>query len=334
MNLGTDGVGAGTVRMTNYDTKLTPSQESDFQKWKSIYAPKDSGKDYDLRGAFKSGLTPDPKTGHWPDTFKKPNHPTFSNESIYAKDAPEKAGRWKGNTFIPPQRLGGTMAGYFPNAYSDYTDAQRKSMQLAQDRASLSSDAFSAKYPNAVPIGGRKSNYTTYQLPSGGTAQLPAGSPLPSGYQNATPYVPPRTAAQQFDLSQAYKTGYDAPTPTIQQGAGGPYRVAGGVAAPIQQPLFPNIFNNPAGNAVWNAGTRGLSAVGNVASNVFSGIGRAANTALQYNPLNPGFDYDTGKYYLPNTGPRPRQQQYAGGNAFYGYNPSPMPMKPNRYFDY
>lgn len=90
--------------MDEYDTKLTPTEEKQFQSWKSKYAPKDSGKDYDLRGAFKSGLTPDPKTGHWPDTFKKPNHPTFSVESIYAKDRPELAGQWQGQRYIPPQK--------------------------------------------------------------------------------------------------------------------------------------------------------------------------------------------------------------------------------------
>src|SRR5262245_34549188 len=74
-----------------YDTPLTPDEETQFQTWKQKYAPRDSGADYDLRGAFKEGLTPDPVTGHWPDTYKKPNHPTFSVESKYAKQAPEKA---------------------------------------------------------------------------------------------------------------------------------------------------------------------------------------------------------------------------------------------------
>lgn len=91
----------------SYDTPLTPQEETSFQTWKKIYAPKDSGEDYDLRGAFKAGLKPDPKTKHWPDTFKKPNEPTFSNESIYYKFAPEKAGSWTGpkhDQFVPPDK--------------------------------------------------------------------------------------------------------------------------------------------------------------------------------------------------------------------------------------
>lgn len=83
----------------DFNTQLGPKNEAAFLKWKEKYAPNDSGDDYDLRGAFKAGLKPDPKTGHWPDTFKKPNHPTFSDQSNYA--AHGKPGRWEGDTFIP-----------------------------------------------------------------------------------------------------------------------------------------------------------------------------------------------------------------------------------------
>ena len=55
-----------------------------FQQWKSQYAPNDTGTDYDLYGAYKSGLKPDPERGHFPDTFKMTNHPTFSVESKYS----------------------------------------------------------------------------------------------------------------------------------------------------------------------------------------------------------------------------------------------------------
>jgi hypothetical protein len=88
--------------MDKYDTKLSPNEEQDFQKWKAKNAPNDSGADYDLRGAYKEGLTRDPSNQHFSDKYKKPNHPTFSVESKYAKDAPEKAGRWEGETYRPP----------------------------------------------------------------------------------------------------------------------------------------------------------------------------------------------------------------------------------------
>lgn len=72
--------------MAKFETQLLPEEERAFQAWKARMAPKDSGANYDLRGAFKAGTVPDPTTGHWPDTFKKPNHPSFSKESIYHPD--------------------------------------------------------------------------------------------------------------------------------------------------------------------------------------------------------------------------------------------------------
>lgn len=88
--------------MNEFETPLTPQEEMQFQQWKQRFAPHDSGFDYDYRGAFRAGLTPDPISAHWPDTFKKPNHPTFSNESMYAPLRPDLAGRWNGETYIPP----------------------------------------------------------------------------------------------------------------------------------------------------------------------------------------------------------------------------------------
>lgn len=86
----------------SYETTLSPAEETDFQQWKAQHAPKDSGADYDLRGAYKAGLKPDPQSGHWPDTFKKPNHPTFSNESQYATGSnAARAGHWEGDTYVP-----------------------------------------------------------------------------------------------------------------------------------------------------------------------------------------------------------------------------------------
>lgn len=89
-----------------YETQLDEESnvhgtEADFQKWKAKMAPNDSGEDYDLRGAFMANVKPDPETGHWPDKFKKPNHPTFSDQSKYAKDRPELAGSWDGDRYIP-----------------------------------------------------------------------------------------------------------------------------------------------------------------------------------------------------------------------------------------
>lgn len=82
-----------------YNTPLSPADEKQFQGWKQRYAPNDTGADYDLRGAFKAGVAPDPGRGHFPDTFKKPNHPTFSDESQYSGKDGFTGGHWGDGTY-------------------------------------------------------------------------------------------------------------------------------------------------------------------------------------------------------------------------------------------
>jgi len=74
-----------------YNTRLTPAQETGYSK---LYGPEDSY-DYDMRGAYKAAAE-QARNGHYPDTFKKPNHPTFSNESKYANKT-TVGGNWKDN---------------------------------------------------------------------------------------------------------------------------------------------------------------------------------------------------------------------------------------------
>jgi len=93
-----------TQPRSGYDTPLSPLEESVFQHWKQRVAPNDSGEDYDLRGAFKAGAEPS-ENGHMPDTWKKPNHPTFSDQSKYYKYSPSSAGSWKGEEFSGPNMI-------------------------------------------------------------------------------------------------------------------------------------------------------------------------------------------------------------------------------------
>jgi hypothetical protein len=121
-------VGTEGTPDNNFETQLSPEEEDKFSVWKDKFAPNDTGEDYDLRGAFKAGFTPSPDTGHWPDVFKKPNHPTFSDQSIYAKYAPQTAGHWKDNLYIPSTkpsedeetlRLGAVMHGEMTGKSND-----------------------------------------------------------------------------------------------------------------------------------------------------------------------------------------------------------------------
>lgn len=86
----------------SYDTKLTPGEESQYQEWrKTLPGPLQSEEDYDLRGYWKDPDTQKDgiKDGqHFTDRYKKPNHPTFSNESMYATGKNKsRAGHWDDN---------------------------------------------------------------------------------------------------------------------------------------------------------------------------------------------------------------------------------------------
>ena len=76
----------------NYNTGLTPEEEMIYSSWlakSSAARGRDISLDeftYDVRGFAKSvGWKPLGKEAeHGPDTYKKPNHPTFSDESVYS----------------------------------------------------------------------------------------------------------------------------------------------------------------------------------------------------------------------------------------------------------
>lgn len=142
----------------NYNTQLAPDDERAFQRWKARYAPNDSGYDYDLRGAYQAGLKPDAKTGHWPDTYKKPNHPTFSDQSRYASAAPDRAGQWDGDTYVPPKQKPWAMNWDWPMAEAEsYARGPDRGPEedFATSRFKPSSDTFQSQpfAPGAEPTG-------------------------------------------------------------------------------------------------------------------------------------------------------------------------------------
>jgi len=85
------------IKNKNYDTKLNSTEEKEFQRWRNtLPISLQSDYDYDLRGFWKENPNFKIKNqdDHLTDKFKKPNHPTFSTESIYStKDNP--GGTWR-----------------------------------------------------------------------------------------------------------------------------------------------------------------------------------------------------------------------------------------------
>ena len=79
-----------------FNTQLTPNEELLFLEWAKQNNRLNDVYDYDLRGAYRelmSGAMKEAANGHLGDKYKKPNHPTFSNQSIY-HDLRNVGGHW------------------------------------------------------------------------------------------------------------------------------------------------------------------------------------------------------------------------------------------------
>ena len=98
-----------------YNTQLSAENEQRFNNWviaESKLRGRDISKDmenYDLKGYWLGGGYKDTTgKGHMTDTYKKPNHPTFSDQSKYNNVAspwgvPFQGGHWEedGKSFTP-----------------------------------------------------------------------------------------------------------------------------------------------------------------------------------------------------------------------------------------
>ena len=83
-----------------YNTKLTPQEEVLFREYVAKHPDKinpNDAYDYDVKGAWKALIAGDiehDERGHLTDQFKKPNHPTFSGESMYDGVDGHVGGSW------------------------------------------------------------------------------------------------------------------------------------------------------------------------------------------------------------------------------------------------
>lgn len=108
-NIAAGGVGAldptvpaaangGTGYRERYNTQLSPEDEAEYQAWAKKNGRENDVEDYDMRGAWleakRKGVSLEDGRGHYPDTYKKPNHPTFSTESQYNGEGGARGGTW------------------------------------------------------------------------------------------------------------------------------------------------------------------------------------------------------------------------------------------------
>ncbi len=83
-----------------YNTKLNPAQEALFQAWVAKSGKSGDLYDYDMRGQWQAGQS-QKGDEHGTDTFKKPNHPTFSDQSQYHGVDGHVGGVWGGTDTAP-----------------------------------------------------------------------------------------------------------------------------------------------------------------------------------------------------------------------------------------
>ena len=119
-----------------YNTVLSPEQEQAYQQWLMVQSQQNGrdmsqdNYDYDMRGAFLNGAT---QAGnmHWPDTFKKPNHPSFSDQSKYSGVNGMTGGTWMqtptGWVFTPGVT---TLQMFSPDALRQYFQRADPNVQL------------------------------------------------------------------------------------------------------------------------------------------------------------------------------------------------------------
>jgi hypothetical protein len=94
------GAGDPLDYTNRYNTPLSPDQEQGYQQWiqlQSALNHRDMSGDnynYDMRGAYANGAAQSGGNMHWPDTFKKPNHPSFSDQSQYHGADGTQGGSW------------------------------------------------------------------------------------------------------------------------------------------------------------------------------------------------------------------------------------------------
>lgn len=130
-----------------YNTSLPPALEMQFQQWLRQSGRQGDMYNYDIRGAWLAATQGHPETqwlvgvgrpetrGHLPDTWKKPNHPTFSSGSQYQSPGvtggewqPQNAEATRWNYLASPQNM--RMQEY-PNALAEYFQQVEQGNSLA-----------------------------------------------------------------------------------------------------------------------------------------------------------------------------------------------------------
>lgn len=236
-----------------YNTQLSPADEAKYQEWGKQQAalrpdgrnPANDAFDYDMRGFWQKGDA-FADNGHAGDQFKKPNHPTFSNQSQYHGVDGHQGGVWGGGQDGQPWTFTPSATNLQMNDAGDlqhYFQTQEKGNQLILPNGGnppmrpLFSDA--PVLQQAQPLGGQPGGSSLAAalshptgMPMGGGAQMPqiplasmmlamqqqqGAPPPPPAALNGAPATPPSLSQIQAQPGQWTQTDGAPPPPSWLQ---------------------------------------------------------------------------------------------------------------------
>lgn len=119
-----------------YNTDLSKEDRAKFGDWlkdQSSKTGRDVKKDlydYDLGGWFQKNGAQELSGAHLTDEYKKPNHPTFSNQSVYHGVDGVEGGQWDSNTDGSYTFTPGSTNTYDPTDLVDYFTTVEKGNKL------------------------------------------------------------------------------------------------------------------------------------------------------------------------------------------------------------
>jgi hypothetical protein len=164
-----------------YDSKLDPAERPAYEAWARGMDrnPADEEHDYDLRGAFLDRLEQS-DNGHLGDTYKKPNHPTFSDQSRYHGVDGNQGGHWDALEFpgeVTPYGTGGEVSRFTPGPTNEqhWTPEERAEYFRDRERGVLLNEG--GKYPPMFADGGFIAHpETEVEQENGNVEPVPHGS--------------------------------------------------------------------------------------------------------------------------------------------------------------
>lgn len=223
------------INPADYTTKLTPDEQKQFNIWsndmkaKGLINPNDNFQDYDMQGYWKNevlnntNLANGNAQAHFTDKYKMPNHPTFSNDSIYAVgDNAKYAGYWNGDKYIPPtitnkentpmNNQGNIAAGsealanYLAMVEGNQAALQKQQQQQASEILKNYQQAMKAdRLQNIANAFANMNNYTTERAPF--EQVLPNGQVITMRFDKQVPgrQLPTNTTSNVDNYTQMVK---------------------------------------------------------------------------------------------------------------------------------